>query len=217
MKIKLPETIKDITLGQFQEYTILSDKLTNEDISEVEFVKKKISLFSGIPYGDIKNVLTSDLESIAKQIDTALNQECAFESKFVLKGIEFGFVDNLNDIKPSSQYGLDDEKSGAYFDMTNYGSKTEALHQLMAILFRPIKSVDKFGNYKVKKYNGTAKYGELMKQMPLNIVNGCLVFFLNLSRELEIHILKSTAEAQAKVEKQVNTSSNGDGTVPSMN
>ena len=66
--------------------------------------------------------------------------------------------------------------------MTDYGTDIDKLHKLMAILFRPIKNKDRFGNYKVKKYKGTAKYCELMKKMPLNIVNGSLVFFCNLSR-----------------------------------
>tara|TARA_R110001606_G_scaffold273541_2_gene422028 strand:+ start:565 stop:1218 length:654 start_codon:yes stop_codon:yes gene_type:complete len=215
MKITLPESIKDITLGEFQAYDILVNQLKDEEVSEKEFVSRKISLFSGIPYNQLKNVLTEDLEDILNTIDKALNEECYFESRFTLDGIDFGFIDNLNDVKPSSKYGLDNETSGAYFDMINYSSETETLHKLMCILFRPIKSVDAFGNYKVKKYKGTSKYGELMKQMPLNIVNGCLVFFLNLSRELEIHILKSTKVEQVKEKKQVSTLNNGDGTAQS--
>ena len=215
MKITLPESIKDITLGEFQAYDILVNQLKDEEVSEKEFVSRKISLFSGIPYNQLKNVLTEDLEDILNTIDKALNEECYFESRFTLDGVDFGFIDNLNDVKPSSKYGLDNETSGAYFDMIGYGTKVESLHQLMAILFRPIKKIDRFGNYKVKKYKGTSEYAELMKSMPLNIVNGCLVFFCNLSRELEIHILKYTKVEQVKEKKQVSTLNNGDGTAQS--
>ena len=217
MKITLPESIKDITLGEFQAYDILVNQLEDEEITEKEFIGRKISLFSGIPYRQLNNVLTEDLEDVIVQIDKALSEESYFESRFTLGGVDFGFIDNLNDLQPNSRYGLDDEKSGAYFDMTGYGTKVESLHQLMAILFRPIKKIDTFGNYKVKKYKGTSEYAELMKSMPLNIVNGCLVFFCNLSSELEIHILKSTRVAQEKDRKRQSTLSNGDGTVPSMN
>jgi len=217
MKITLPESIKDITLGQFQDFNVLVEQLKAEEITEVQFVERKISLFSGIPIEQIDNVLRSDLEDISLQIDTALNQDSEFQNRFVLKGIEFGFVDNLNDIQPNSQFGFEDVTSGEYFDMTVYGTEVETLHKLMAVLFRPIKKRDKFGNYKVEKYKGSAKYSELMKEMPLNIVNGSIVFFCNLSTELERHILKSTAEAQAKENRQVIISSNGVGTAPSMN
>lgn len=217
MKITLPTSIKDITLGQFQDFNVLVEQLKAEEITDVQFVERKISLFSGIPIEQIDNVLRSDLEEISIQIDTALNQDSEFQNMFVLKGIEFGFVDNLNDIQPNSQFGFEDVTSGEYFDMTVYGTEVETLHKLMAVLFRPIKKRDKFGNYKVEKYKGSAKYSELMKEMPLNIVNGSIVFFCNLSTELEKHILKSTVEEQARENKRVSISSNGDGTVPSMN
>ena len=217
MKIILPTSIKDITLGQFQDFNVLVEQLKAEEITELQFVERKISLFSGIPIEQIDRVLRTDLEEISIQIDSALNQDSEFQNRFVLKGIEFGFVDNLNDIQPNSKFGFEDITSGEYFDMTVYGTEVETLHKLMAVLFRPIKKRDKFGNYKVEKYKGSAKYSELMKDMPLNIVNGSIVFFCNLSTELETHILKSTAEAQARADKRVSTLSSGVGTVPSMN
>ena len=166
MKITLPESIKDITLGQFQEFDVLCNKLENKEVSEREFIKRKISMFSGVPYSQIDDVVQKDLEEIAEQIDKALAQDSTFEKRFTMNGVEFGFVENLNEIT-----------SGEYFDLSNYGVEVETLNKLMAVLFRPVKKVDKHGNYKVEKYNGTGKYAELMKHMPLNIVNGSLVFF----------------------------------------
>ncbi len=87
----------------------------------------------------------------------------------------------------------------------------------MAVLFRPIKDKERYSNYKVEKYDGSTKYGELMKSMPLNIVNGSLVFFCNLSSELRIYIQKFTEAERVKEEKRVSTLRNGGGTVPSMN
>lgn len=206
MKILLPESIKDITLGQFQTYDKLTNKLENKEIEPLEFLKRKVSLFSGIPYSKIDDVLQTDLEDVITQIDIALNEDSVFENRFTLDGIEFGFIENLDTIT-----------SGEYFDLSNYGTDVDKLHKLMAVLFRPIKKEDKFGNYKIKKYNGSAKYSELMKKTPLNIVNGSLVFFCNLSSELEIHIQKSTETRLKRGKKQTHTLNNGVGTVPSMN
>jgi hypothetical protein len=239
MKITLPESIKDITLGQFQKFDVLCKRLEDEEINDVEFLKLKISLFSGIPYRQVDKVLRKDLEDVVEQVDKALSQDSKFVNRFTMEGIDFGFVDNLDNIIPTNQYGLTDEKGGAYFDMSSYGTEVESLHKLMAILFRPInmvkhknsrvkklftnrkhtliKDIDKYGNYKVEKYKGSTKYGELMKRMPLNIVNGSLVFFCNLSKELRIHTQKSTEAEQAKEEKRQLISSSGDGCQPSMN
>ena len=166
MKIYLPESIKDITLGQFQKFDSLCKKLEEGEVDEREFIKRKISLFSGIPYKNIDDVLQTDLEDVVEQIDKALGQDSVFEKRFTLDGVKFGFLENLDKIT-----------SGEYFDLSNYGVEVDSLHKLMAVLFRPIKKEDKHGNYKVVKYKGSAKYGELMKRMPLNIVNGSLVFF----------------------------------------
>ena len=206
MKITLPESIKDITLGQYQKFDVLCKRLEDEEIDEREFVKRKISLFSGIPYSQIEDVLQTDLEEVVEQVDKALAQDSEFEKMFTLNDVEFGFVENLDDIT-----------SGEYFDLSECGTEVETLHKVMAVLFRPIKDKDKYGNYKVKKYQGSSKYGELMKSMPLNIVNGSLVFFFNLSKELRRHIQKFTEAEVAKEEKRVSTLRNGGGTVPSMN
>lgn len=216
MKITLPESIKDITLGQYQKFDVLYKRLEDKEIDEVEFLKRKISLFSGIPYSQINNVLRSDLEEVVEQVDKALAQDSEFEALFTLNDIEFGFVDNLHELATVNKYGLDDEKSGAYFDMSEYGTEVETLHKLMAVLFRPIKKKDKYGNYKVEKYKGSAKYSELFKKMPLNVVNGSLVFFCNLSSELRIYIQKYTEAERVKEEKRVTTLKNGDGIAPSM-
>ena len=206
MRITLPESIADITLGQYQKYDALYKQLEEATITEREFIKQKINLFSGIPYNKVDDVSHNDLLEVGEQIDKALAEDSQFKNRFVLNDIEFGFVENLDEIT-----------SGEYFDLSTYGTDVDKLHLLMAVLFRPIKDKDKRGSYRVEKYKGTGKYGELMKQMPLNIVNGSLVFFCNLSKELRIHILRSTEVARVKAEKHQSTLSNGGGIQPSTN
>ena len=97
----------------------------------------------------------------------------------------------------------------------NYNSEPENLHKLMAILFRPVVSKDITGNYKIAKYNGSEEYAETMKDTPLNIVNGALVFFLSLSRELKKAIQKFSQGLEvAKEEQPLTTGTTGDGMLP---
>ena len=91
-------------------------------------------------------------------------------------------------------------------------NKTETLHKLMAILFRPITKKDSFGNYKIESYNGTNERAELFKYMPMNVVNGAIIFFLTLQKQLLAHIQKSTIAEQQKEVKQMITLLNGVGT-----
>ena len=53
----------------------------------------------------------------------------------------------------------------------------------MAVLYRPIKQ--KLGaRYLIEDYEGSHKYSETMKQMPLGVVMGAMVFFYNLTNAL---------------------------------
>lgn len=184
MKIVLPEHIGEITLEQFQRYYKLSQRT---DLTPLDFDKRKIEIFTGIPFQKVNHIKQSDYDYIIKQIDEALSKECAFVNRFKLNGIEFGFIPNF-----------DEMSVGELGDLRNYSDKEEELHRTMAILFRPIVNKDLLGNYLIEDYNGTDKYCELMKQTPLNIVNGALGFFLSLSNELEIAILKYTMEVQVR-------------------
>tara|TARA_R110000803_G_scaffold97038_3_gene165181 strand:+ start:731 stop:1333 length:603 start_codon:yes stop_codon:yes gene_type:complete len=198
MKLKLPENIEDITLDQYQKYTVLVGR---EDLDEISFNKRLISIFTDLKFRDIEKVAYKDYEFIVAQITLALTQEAEFKSTFKINGVEFGFIPNLNDIS-----------TGEYVDLSTHGTTIENMHKVMAVLFRPIKSKDFFGNYEIEPYTGTKRYAELMKYTPLSIVNGALVFFYNLSKELRIATQKSTIAVQAKVNELQAISKNGDGT-----
>ena len=198
MKLKLPENIEDITLDQYQKYTVLVGR---EDLDEISFNKRLISIFTDLKFRDIEKVAYKDYEFIVAQITLALTQEAEFKSTFKINGVEFGFIPNLNDIS-----------TGEYVDLSTHGTTIENMHKVMAVLFRPIKSKDFFGNYEIEPYTGTKRYAELMKYTPLSIVNGALVFFYNLSKELRIATQKYTTAVQAKVNELQAISKNGDGT-----
>jgi hypothetical protein len=202
MKIVLPESSKDITLAQFQRYEKLLKKVDDFDL--YTFQKKKIEIFTNIPFRDIDKIKQTDFEFIVNQIDTALNQEAEFENRFTLNGVELGFIPNFDKITTAE-----------FVDLSNNGVEVENLHKVMAILFRPIVSKDAFGNYQIANYNGTEELAEAMKQTPLNIVNGALLFFCNLASELQNYILKSMEEVQAKAETQRTTLKSGDGMLQS--
>ena len=53
----------------------------------------------------------------------------------------------------------------------------------MAILYRPVRVKSK-DSYIIDDYNGTEVYGEAMKQMPVSIAIGALVFFYRLGIKL---------------------------------
>lgn len=198
MKITIPETLKDITLLQFQKYNEL---IKREDLSDIELNRRKIHLFTGLDYANVANIKQYDAKEILETIDLALNQTVEFEPRFSMGGIEFGFIPNLDDIT-----------QGEFIDISTYGTDVESMHQLMAVLFRPIKQKDVLGNYEIIPYQGTKQYANIMKAMPMHSVNGALVFFSNLASELVIYTQKYMKEEQVRDQRHRIIFKNGVGT-----
>ena len=187
MQLTIPENIKDITLEQFQKYS----KVLESDKSEREKQKRTISIFTDIKYSDTDNIVAKDFDYLITKINDALNKDAEFTPIFKMNGVEFGFIPNLTKDKMTSK---------EWIDLSLYPlDKIEDYHKLMSILFRPIvnKGFSKWFKktdvnlYKIETYQGTGKYSDLMRQMPMHIVNGALVFFYNLGNELSMHTLKS--------------------------
>ena len=196
MKVTLPEDISDITLDQYQRFIKLSKR---EDLSELDYNKRVIKIFTGLKYSDVGNISHKDYADILKQITTAMNTDSRFVNRFLIEDVEFAFIPNL------------DEMSTAEFvDLSNWGVDVENFHKIMAILFRPITKTDSFDNYEIAGYQGSKEYADVMLRMPMNVVNGALGFFYHLAKELRIHTQKYTAEVQAKTDHLV-TSKSGDG------
>ena len=203
----LPENINEITLGQYQRFELLNKRT---DLNELSYNKRVIEIFTELKYRDIGNISNKDYTDILLQLNTAMNQECKFKNTFKIQDVEFGFIPNFDDLGTDEQQALN---TGEYIDGIGY-LEVENFHKLMAVLFRPITKRDKFGNYEIESYNGTKHYASIMKLMPMNIVNGALGFFFQLSNELREHIQRSTAEVELlKVVKHQDISRNGVGIV----
>jgi len=197
MKVTIPENLKDITLEQFQKYDALNKR---ENISDLEYNKRCISIFTNLPYRDITNIKNTDYEGLLLDIAKALQTPAPFQNRFTLNDIEYGFIPNLDKIT-----------QGEWVDMGEYQTEVKDYNKLMAILFRKVTKIDKFGNYDIEPYEGTKDRSEVFKDMPMNIVNGALGFFLTLSQELETAIQKSTMEELAKAQRHQTILKSGDG------
>ncbi len=120
--------------------------------------------------------------------------------QFNLNGVSFGFIPNLDDIS----YGENKDITGYINDWGN-------MHRAMAVMYRPIKQKLK-GKYLIEDYNGSHIYAETMKQMPLSIVMGSIVFFYNLTNEL-LSCIPNYLENQLKTEQMNGVVSQENGAV----
>lgn len=201
VKISIPTDLSEIKLHQYQKFLKIVDE--NE---ESEFLNHKmIQIFCGIEMKIVNQMRQKDVDDAINTLGSLFKQLPNLTTKFELNGKTFGFIPNL-----------DDMSSGEYMDLDGYISNWEDMHKAMAVLYRPITQT--LGNkYTIENYEGSDKYSELMKDAPMVIVLGALVFFWNLGKEL----LKSTMDYLME-SKQMDTLTKhnlenvGDGIVQSM-
>lgn len=166
IEVTAPDTLREITLQQYQKFTLLEEP-TEKDIIRI-FLNLPDSVISKIPFKEVERVKDIVLK--------LFQEEASFSKRFTLNGVTFGFIPNLDDIS-----------YGEYNDLITYTASFDTMHKAMAVMYRPITKTSK-GRYLIEEYAGSAKYAEVMKQAPLDVVFGAMVFFWNLGNELLNHI-----------------------------
>ena len=162
VEINIPETLNDITLQQYQNFLLIEEP-TNDDL---------LSCFLNLTQEAINNIKATEVDRLVIHLNSLFEVEQQHVLKFDLNGVTFGFIPNLDAIT----YGENK-------DITTYVNDWQKMNMAMAVLYRPIKQ--KQGNkYILEDYKGTQEYSELMKQMPLSVVLGSMVFFYHLTNEL---------------------------------
>jgi len=201
VKISIPTELSEIKLSQYQKF--LSIVKENE---ESDFLNHKmVQIFCDIDLSVVDAMKQKDVEDAVNTIGNLFKQLPPLQQKFELNGMTFGFIPNL-----------DDMSAGEYMDLDGYITNWNEMHKAMAVLYRPIKQ--KLGEkYLIEDYEGTDKYSELMKDAPLNVVLGAMVFFWNLGKELlqsTIHYLEQSPQIVSM--NKANLESGGVGILQSM-
>jgi len=200
IEITIPTNLNEITLGKYQE---LQSFLVDE-LDENQIASKMISVLCGITNDEVRGLSKSDYDRISEHLTTILKSEVPWRQKFHIGSVEYGFIPNIDDIS-----------FGEYIDLDTFVKKPEDLHKLMTVLYRPIIH-NSFGRYEIEKYTGKED-SDIMKEMPMDAVNGSLVFFYRLGNELLKAIPKYLQQEVDKgIQHKKTSEQNGVGTVQSM-
>jgi hypothetical protein len=169
MKITIPTTLSDITLGQWMRWQKL---IKEESQDETVLSLFLVAIFCNITSDEALQIKSKDLKEISNDILVVLQSKPRDLHRFTTNSKEFGRIPNL-----------DDMTSGEYRDLDTYFDDLENLDRAMAVLFRPITN-KQGANYLIEKYKGSDVYRETMANIPLEIFFSSQVFFYNLSKEL---------------------------------
>lgn len=162
LEVSIPSTLKEVQLKDYQDFLLIENP-SNDDL---------LKCILNINTKELGKIKDKDVDYLINHINKLFDQEHKFIPTFNLNGVAYGFIPNLDEIT----YGENK-------DVTSYINEWGNMHKAMAVLFRPLKQ--KQGHkYLIEEYEGSHKYSEVMKQMPLSVVLGAMVFFYNLTNEL---------------------------------
>tara|TARA_R110002050_G_scaffold35571_3_gene89198 strand:+ start:717 stop:1391 length:675 start_codon:yes stop_codon:yes gene_type:complete len=171
VEINVPDSLKEITLDQYQRF----EKLNTEENKESTFLlQKMVEIFCNLNLKDVANIKYKSVQEIVVHLNKIFDQKHSLVPTFSLGNVEYGFIPVL-----------DDMSLGEFIDLDENLGKWDNMHKAMSVLYRPVK-FKKDKKYNIEDYDGM---NDKLKYMPLNIVFGSMVFFYNLSNELTQTIL----------------------------
>ena len=181
--ISLPKSINDIKLRDYQGYMKVYE--ANKEVDDANFLELKLlEAFCEIDLLTANQMPFETFDFALEHMSNVFKQKTPLVRRFKMKGTdgvtaEFGFIPNL------SKMSL-----GEYVDLDTYISDMENMHKAMAVLYRPVhNSWEGKEHYRVAEYEGTEKYAEVMKDMPLGIALGAMAFFYRLGMKLSRHMM----------------------------
>lgn len=170
-KIKIPLDYSGVTLEQFCNY-----HACKTDVERVMTATGKSRKF-------VEALPISTLDRIIVEYESALETgRPKHEQTFVIDGLRLGFFPDINDLTTAEHIDLESFANSIWkdgsIDYTN-------LIKLCCIMFRPVSAI--MGSYyDIAEYDSakTKRYVEYVKKIPMDRVNGALVFFSTIEKEL---------------------------------
>lgn len=203
----IPENKKDISITQFVKISRLYKQAeeNEEDVNEMEVV----SICLELPITHVDKLPIEEYNYALEKINSALGSKSTFYQRFEYKGIEFGFIPDLENITAGEFAALDEYLKD---------SEKHCL-DIINVLYRPIKEEKEYTNWwsskKEKKYTiksfDSGVDTSFFKDVPYEIYEGAMVFFYNLGKHLLVATQKYMSQEAQKTTEAETLVKNGDG------
>ena len=182
VKITVPNDLSEIKLWQYQKFVKIQEDNTDENF----LASKMIEIFCGISLKEAYTLKAKDVHRITGILADMFEQKPHIKTRFVLNGIEYGFIPNL-----------DDMTLGEYVDLDTYLGKWQQVEKAMAVLYRPI--INTYENkYTIEEYKAEGQ--DVYKDMPMDIVLGSMLFFYRLGIDLS-RVMTSYLEDNKEIQQ----------------
>jgi len=191
LEVSIPQDLSAIKLHQYQKYLSVAKGVDEGDKNNEFLNLKALEIFCGLSLKDSYNLPVSMFESVLKQLSDCFGEKTDLVQRFKMTGsdgvtAEFGFIPNL-----------DKMTFGEYIDLESYITDWDNMHKAMAVMYRPIVGGKKH-LYEIEPYEGTERWADVMKDAPVNVALGAIVFFYRLGSKLSRYTMNSLLEEEQK-------------------
>ena len=191
LEVSIPQDLSAIKLHQYQKYLSVAKGVAEEDKNNEFLNLKALEIFCGLSLKDSYNLPVNAFESVLKQLSVCFEEKTDLVQRFKMTGsdgvtAEFGFIPNL-----------DKMSFGEYIDLESYITDWDNMHKAMAVMYRPIIA-GKRHLYEIEPYEGTERWADIMKDAPVNVAMGALVFFYRLGSKLSRYTMNSLLVEEEK-------------------
>ena len=194
VEIYIPDTLSEITLGQYQKYL----KYQSDNDDENFLAIKMIEVFCGLRNTTVRAMKAKSIRDITRILTDMFSEKPELVKQFEMNGLTYGFIPDLENMS-----------FGEYIDLDTFIGDKENLHKAMGVLYRPITQSYK-DKYIIEKYAGD-KY-EDMVNMPMDAVLSSILFFYHLGMELSTTMLNSLEDQEEEnLVQNLSSIKNGDG------
>jgi len=193
VEVYIPDTLSEITLGQYQKYLKLQEDNTNEN----RLATQMIEIFCGLRNETIMAMKANSIKDITMILTDMFNDKPPLVREFKMNGVSYGFIPKVEDMS-----------FGEYIDLDTFIGDYENLYRAMNVLYRPIKLKDK-EKYLIEDYD--SKDPDVMKDMPMDAVLSSIIFFYNLGMDLSKAMLNYLEDNEMNLAQYLTSEQNGDG------
>tara|TARA_R100000388_G_scaffold92222_1_gene75009 strand:+ start:569 stop:1216 length:648 start_codon:yes stop_codon:yes gene_type:complete len=193
VEVYIPDTLSEITLGQYQKYLKIQEDNDDENFLSM----KMIEIFCGLRGDTILSMKAKSIKDITKILTDMFTEKPQLVTEFKMGNKTYGFIPKLEDMS-----------FGEYIDLDTYIGDAANLHRAMGVLYRPIKQKYE-DKYLIEDYKGDES--DIMKDMPMDAVLSSIIFFYHLGMDLSQAMMNYLQEEEITLVQQQILEESGDG------
>jgi|TARA_R110000744_G_scaffold376050_2_gene490063 hypothetical protein len=194
MKITVPTSLNEITLGQYKHFLRIEEKADGDRFLQA----KMIEIFCGVPLDKVILLKLKDSEEMIQILSDLFQHKPELVKSFKIGNTKYGFHPQLDDLT-----------LGEYIDLDTFIGDWDNMERAMNVLYRPVLTELK-DKYTIDKY--VVENDVLLLNMPMDAVMSAIFFLWNLGLDLSRIITNSLDNQGSEALIQyLNSQQSGDG------